>query len=99
MPADAISDGCSAGPLSGVLNDLIGACCVQHDALGELADTPAAWIEAGAVFFECVAGLGGPEWTVLAALVTVAVIGTPVGWSVWWFGRRRRQQEKARKNG
>lgn len=77
-------DGCTAGPLSGWLNGMIGACCDLHDSALDHSFDLSTFIAGNWQFAGCV-------WAVhpvLAPIVFLAVAG-PVGLALYLFGPKR----------
>lgn len=77
-------DGCTAGPLSGWLDGMVGLCCELHDAALNHSFDLATFAAGNWDFATCVWGV--QPW--LAPLVFLAVAG-PVGVALYWFGPKR----------
>ena len=81
-------DQCTAGPLSGWLDGMIGACCDLHDyALDHSFDLP-TFVSGNWAFARCV-------WAINPALAVVvfAVVAGPVGLALYWFGPKRKADQ------
>lgn len=78
-------DGCTAGPLSGWLNGLVGACCDAHDAALDHGYDLGGFVQGNWAFARCV-------WAINPALAVVlfAVVAGPVGLALYLFGPKRR---------
>lgn len=77
------SDGCTAGPLSGWLNGLIGACCDAHDHALDHSTDLATFVAGNWDFAACVWGVN-PALAIVAGVV-VSTLGVPL----YLFSRKR----------
>lgn len=78
-------DGCTAGPLSGWLNGLVGACCDAHDAALDHSFDLATFLRGNWEFVRCV-------WAVspVLAVALFIVVSGPVGLLLYRFGPKRK---------
>jgi hypothetical protein len=81
---DNLDDGCTAGPLSNLLNQSIKLCCDLHDKALDHTFDLGTFISANWDFFNCV--YSNHPW--LAPLVFVVVAG-PAGLFYYYFGAKR----------
>jgi hypothetical protein len=80
-------DGCTAGPLSGWLDGMIGACCDLHDAALDHSFDLGTFIAGNWDLYRCVAAMH----PILAPIVLLAVAG-PVGLALYWFWPKRKPE-------
>lgn len=76
-----MSDGCTAGPLSDLLNSFAYQCCVIHDQEYAAVLTPADKAMADWHLFTCTLGTGHVAWAIVM-LLAVTLFG-------WLFIKRR----------
>lgn len=80
-------DGCTAGPLSGWLDGMIGACCDLHDSALDHSFDLGTFLSGNWAFVRCV-------WAIspaLAVVVFLAVSG-PVGLALYFFGPKQKKE-------
>ena len=82
------NDGCTAGPLSEILNQIIGVCCFNHDQALDHSFDIGTFVAGNVDFFWCAAQAN----PLLAIVVTVAV-SSPVGLYLYWFGPKRKDDK------
>jgi len=80
-------DGCTAGPLSDWLNGLIAGCCDAHDLALDHSTDLGTFIDGNLKLFGCV-------WQTSPALAVgvLAAVASPVGWVLYKFGPKAKQQ-------
>lgn len=79
-------DGCTAGPLSGWLDGMIGACCDLHDSALDHSFDLGTFIAGNWQFASCV-------WAVhpILAPVVFLVVAGPVGLALYLFGPKQKK--------
>jgi len=78
---DPVTDGCTAGPLSDLLNAFAYDCCRLHDLAYAHGVTINDKLTADFGLLQCVAATGHPVW----AIIMAAAVAT-AGW-LWWLRR------------
>lgn len=84
-------DGCTAGPLSGWLNGMIGICCDAHDLALDHSTDLSTFVTGNWDFVVCVWAIH--PW--LAPIVGLAVAG-PVGLALYLRGPKRPTDDQGR---
>lgn len=79
-----LDDGCTAGPLSGWLNSIIGQCCAAHDAALDTGFDMGSFWAANWDLAVCVSHVSP-----LLALVTFVAVSSPIGLLLYRFGPKR----------